>query len=163
MVVKLSQDNQDLIKKFGATPISKLSETPDFYTFNNSLMASHRDFDKFFSALKKQEKCAILSGVNASGTLHLGHKAVFDTNLFFQKKYKIPVYIPISDDESYVAGKVKDQKQALKNSKRLAKELIAYGFEPKNTFFIIDQIYTNIYNLAIKLSIYLTFSIDNIC
>ncbi len=150
--MELSQENQDLIKKFGATPISKLSETPNFYTFNNKLIASHRDFDKFFSALKKHEKGAILSGLNASGTLHLGHKAVFDTNLFFQKKYKIPVFIPISDDESYVAGKVKTQEQALENSKRLAKELIAYGFDPKNTFFIIDQIYTNIYNLAIKLS-----------
>ena len=150
--MEISQDNQDLIKKFGAIPIDKLSDKPEFYTFNNRIIVSHRDFDKFFSALKKGEKCAILSGLNASGTLHIGHKAVFDTNLFFQKKYKIPVYIPISDDESYVAGKVKTQEQALKNSKKLAKELIAYGFDPKNTFFIIDQIYTNIYNLAIKLS-----------
>ena len=38
------------------------------------------------------------------------------------------------------------------NSLELAKELIAYGFDPKKTYFIIDQIYTNIYNLAIKLS-----------
>ena len=150
--MKLSQDNIDLIKKFGATPIDKLSDKPDFITFENKVIASHRDFDKFFTALKKKEKCAILSGLNASGTLHLGHKAVFDTNLFFQKKYNIPVFIPISDDESYVAGKVETQGQALTNSKKLAKELIAYGFDPKNTFFIIDQIYTNIYNLAIKLS-----------
>ena len=151
-MVNLSQDNKDLIKNFGAIPINKLSETPNHPAFTNGTLASHRDFDKFFQALKKKEKCAILSGLNASGTLHLGHKAVFDINLFFQKKYKIPVYIPISDDESYVAGKVKTQKEALENSKRLAKELIAYGFDPKNTFFIIDQIYTNIYNLAIKLS-----------
>jgi len=150
--MKIEQDNQDLIKKFGAQPIDKLSEAPDFYTFKTGVLVSHRDFDKFFTALKKKEKCAIVSGLNASGSLHLGHKAVFDTNLFFQKKYNMPVYIPISDDESYVAGKVKDQKQALENSKKLAKELIAYGFNPKNTFFIIDQIYTNIYNLAIKLS-----------
>ena len=148
----LSEDNISLIEKFGAIPINKLSDKPDFITFRNGIMFSHRDFDKFFSALKKSEKCAILSGVNASGTLHLGHKAVFDTNLFFQKKYNLPVYIPISDDESYVAGKVKTQEEALKNSLKLAKELIAYGFNPKNTYFIIDQIYTNIYNLAIKLS-----------
>ncbi len=148
----LSQDNQDLIKKFGAEPIDKLSNTPDFYSFKTGVVVSHRDFDKFFKAIKNKEKCAILSGVNASGTLHLGHKPVFDTNLFFQKKYNIPVFIPISDDESYVAGKVKDQKQALENSLKLAKQLLAYGFDPKKTYFIIDQIYTNIYNLAIKLS-----------
>lgn len=147
-----ARDNEKLIKEFGASSIEKLSSAPDFYTFKTGVLASHRDFDKFFSALKKGEKCAILSGLNASGTLHIGHKAVFDTNLFFQKEYNLPVFIPISDDESYVSGKVEDQKEALQNSLKLAKELLAYGFNPKKTFFIIDQIYTNIYNLAIKLS-----------
>ncbi len=148
----LEEDNKKLIEKFGADALSKLKEFPNFYTFNRGMIYSHRDFDKFFSALKKGEKCAIVSGLNASGTLHIGHKPLFDTNLFFQKKYGIPVFIPISDDESYVAGKVKDQKEALANSLELAKELIAYGFDPKKTYFIIDQIYTNIYNFAIKLS-----------
>ena len=151
MVENIYQSNEDLIKKFGAKPLTNLSDKPNFYTFR-TILESHRDFDKFFKALKKGEKCAIVSGLNASGTLHLGHKAVFDTNLYFQKKYNLPIFIPISDDESYVAGKVKDQETALKNSMRLAKELIAYGFNPKKTFFIIDQVYTNIYNLAIKLS-----------
>ncbi len=154
----LLEDNKVLIKKFGAEPIDKLSDKPNFYAFETGVLVSHRDFDKFFSALKRGEKCAILSGVNASGSLHLGHKAVFDTNLFFQKKYGIPVFIPISDDESYVSGKVKDQEQALKNSLELAKQLLAYGFNPKKTYFIIDQIYTNIYNLAIKLSKKVTLS-----
>ena len=151
-------DNEKLIKEFGAESIESLSQTPDFYTFKTGIIASHRDFSSFFTAIQKGEKCAIVSGVNASGTLHLGHKAVFDTNLFFQKKYKIPVFIPISDDESYVTGKVKSQEESLKNSKQLAKQLLAYGFDSKNTFFIIDQIYTNIYNLAIKLSKKITLS-----
>ncbi len=151
-------DNKKLVSTFGAKPISKLKEIPDFYTFKKKLIYSHRDFDKFYKALKKEEKCAIVSGFNASGTIHLGHKPVFDTNLYFQKKYKIPVFIPISDDESYVSGKIKDQKEALENSKQLAKELLAYGFDPRRTYFIIDQIYTNIYNLAIKLSRRITLS-----
>ena len=145
-------DNERLVKEFGAELMSKVHELPDFYAFKSGILYSHRDFDKFLHALKKGEKCAIVSGVNASGTFHLGHKAVFDLNLFFQKRYDLPVFIPISDDESYVAGKVKDQKEALKNSMELAKELLAYGFDPKKTYFIIDQIYTNIYNFAIKLS-----------
>ena len=124
-------ENEKLIKQFGAEPLENIKEKPDFYTFKTGAIVSHRYFDKFFLALKEGEKCAILSGLNASGTLHLGHKAVFDTNLFFQKKYKILVFIPISDDESYIVGKVKDQSEALKNSMRLAKELLAYGFDPK--------------------------------
>lgn len=158
MEVDLSLDNEKLVKKFGASKISKLKDIPDFYTFKKELIYSHRDFDKFFKALKKGEKCAIVSGFNASGTIHLGHKTVFDTNLYFQKEFGIPVFIPISDDESYVTGKVKTQKEALNNSLKLAKELLAYGFDPKKTYFIIDQIYTNIYNLAIKLSKRVTLS-----
>jgi len=148
----MEDDNEKLVKEFGAEPMEKLKDSPDFYTFKTGVLVSHRDFNHYFSALKKGDKCAIVSGLNASGTLHLGHKAVFDTNLFFQKKYGVHVFIPISDDESYVAGKVKDQEEALKYSMELAKQLIAYGFDPKKTYFIIDQIYTNIYNLAIKLS-----------
>jgi tryptophanyl-tRNA synthetase len=155
---KLGEDNRKLVEKFGAAPLSKLKEVPEFYSFEKGLIFSHRDFDKFFSALKKGEKCAILSGFNASGTIHIGHKAIFDTNLFFQKKYGIPVFIPISDDESYVAGKVKSQEEGLKYSLQLAKELLAYGFDPKKTYFIIDQIYTNIYNLAFKLSTKINYS-----
>lgn len=151
-------DNEKLVKNFGAQPISKLKSLPDFYTFKKGLVYSHRDFDKFMSALKKGEKCAIVSGFNASGTIHLGHKVVFDTNLFFQKKYGIPVFIPISDDESYIVGKIKTQKEGLKNALELAKQLLAYGFDPKKTYFIIDQLYTNIYNLAIKLCPRVTLS-----
>jgi tryptophanyl-tRNA synthetase len=155
---KIPQENVDLVKTFGAELISKLKEKPDLYTFNSDLIYSHRDFDKFFAALKKGEKCAIVSGLNASGTFHIGHKAVFDTNLFFQRKYNIPIFVPISDDESYVAKKVKSQEEALVYSIQLAKELLAYGFDPKKTYIIIDQIYTNIYNLAIKLSTHVTIS-----
>lgn len=154
----LLEDNEKLVKSFGASRASELKEMPDCYTFQKGLIYSHRDFDKFFKALKKGEPCAIVSGANASGTLHLGHKVVFDTNLYFQKKYGVPVFVPISDDESYVAGKVETQEQALKFSKELAKQFLAYGFDPKNTYFIIDQIYTNIYNLAIKLSKKINYS-----
>ena len=152
METESTKDNEKLVKDFGAKRISKLKDLPDFYTFNKGLIYSHRDFEKFFSALKRGEKCAIVSGLNASGSLHLGHKVVFDTNLYFQKKYGVPVFIPISDDESYLAGKVDSQEKSLEYSRELAKELLAYGFDPHKTFFIIDQVYTNIYNLAIKLS-----------
>lgn len=154
----LEIDNEKLIKEFGAIRISELKEIPDFYTFEKGLIYSHRDFDKFFKALKKGEKCAIVSGVNASGTLHLGHKIVFDTILYFQKKYRVPVFVPISDDESYLAGKIDTQEKALELSKELVKEFLAYGFEIGKTFFIIDQIYTDIYNLAIKLSKRINYS-----
>jgi tryptophanyl-tRNA synthetase len=150
---ELLQDNRKLVESFGAKPVSDLKDVPDFYTFKRGLVYSHRDFDDYYSSLKSHaDDCTIVSGFNASGTIHLGHKAVFDTNLFFQKKYGMELFVPISDDESYVSGKVKTQEEGLKNSINLVRELVAYGFDPSKTNFVIDQIYTNIYNLAIKLS-----------
>jgi len=149
---QLEQNKEKLIDSFGAKRIEELPETPDFRLFRSGLISSHRDFDSFYQRLKVGEKSAIVSGLNPSGRLHLGHIGVFDTILFFQNKYNVVVYIPLSDDESYVANKIESQEIGLKNSLELVRECLALGLDPKKTKFIIDQIYTNIYNFAIKLS-----------
>ena len=63
------------------------------------------------------------------------------------------VYIPITNDESYVVGKVK----SLAESKRIAYEevipsVIAFGFDPKKTHIFVDSDYPEIYNVAMDLS-----------
>ena len=156
-MLELDTDHKKMVEEFGAKYLDK-EKSPDYYTFQNELLYAHIDFDKFLSAVKSRKKCAIVSGFNPSGTIHIGHKSVFDTNLYFQEKHNCDVYIPLSDDESYVARKVESQEEALKNAYRLAKEILAYGYNPKKTHFIIDQIYTNIYNLAFKYSRQITLS-----
>lgn len=136
----------------GAEDIRKLDKVPEFHFFRNGLLTSHRNFDKFYANLLFKKKSAIVSGFNPSERFHLGHICILDTNLFFQKEYKLEIFTPISDDESYVAGKIPDQNTGLINSLEITREYLAYGFDPKKTHIIIDQIYTNIYNLAIKLS-----------
>lgn len=149
---KLSEDNLKLVEQFGAGRLSEVHGLPDFYTFQNGLMFSHRDFDDFLAKLRRGEKCSIVSGFNASGTPHLGHSSVFDTNLFFQRQYGVKMFIPISDDESYVSLKVKTQEEGLRNSLMLARTIVAFGFDTRSTHLIIDQLYTQIYNLAIRFS-----------
>lgn len=149
---ELDSDNQKLVTQFGANRIEEMQNLPDFYTFRNGLIYSHRDFEKFMDGLNHGKKSAIVSGFNASSTPHIGHISVFDTNLYFQKEHNLHVFIPISEDESYVSGKVKDQADGLKNSILITRAIIAYGFDLSRTHVIIDQLYTKIYNLAIKLS-----------
>ena len=149
---ELSEDNVKLVETFGAKKLDGIANIPDFYTFRNGLIYSHRDFDAFYSRLMKGEKSAIVSGFNASASMHIGHLGVFDTNLFFQREYGAEVFIPLSDDESYVSNKIKTQEEGLKNAMMLARSMIAYGFERGKTRIIIDQLYTNIYNLAIRVS-----------
>ncbi|MCL5785786.1 MAG: tryptophan--tRNA ligase [Candidatus Thermoplasmatota archaeon] len=154
----LIEENRKLVYDFGAKLVSDLPEVPDFYTFSGGLMYSHRDFDAFLQGLKSGKRSAIVSGFNASSSPHVAHLAVFDTNRFFQEKYGIDVYIPISDDESYVAGKVKDQETGLRNALLITRSLAALGFSPSKTRIVIDQLYTNIYNLSFRISRYITQS-----
>ncbi|MEM0155562.1 MAG: tryptophan--tRNA ligase [Thermoplasmataceae archaeon] len=149
---ELDSDNEKLVSQFGASSISEIKELPDFYTFRNGLIYSHRNFDIFLRRLKSGEKSAVVSGFNASMTPHIGHISVFDTNLYFQREHNVQVFMPISDDESYVSGKINDQEEGLKNSILIARAMIAFGYDLKKTHIIIDQIFTQIYNLAIKLS-----------
>ncbi|MCL4330284.1 MAG: tryptophan--tRNA ligase [Candidatus Thermoplasmatota archaeon] len=157
-VLQLTLDHQKLIERFGARKMSDLKEKPDFYSFRNNLIVSHRDFDGFYSRLKAGNPSAIVSGFNASSYPHIGHIGVFDTNRYFQEKYGCQVFIPISDDESYVSGKVKSQEEGLKKSLLLARSAVALGFKLGLTRVIIDQLYTNVYNFAIRLSRSVTMS-----
>ncbi len=155
----LLEDNEKLVTDFNAQRFSSLKTFPDFYTFNKGLFYSHRDFEVFLKKLEQNEDSAIVSGLNPSAkTFQLGHKVVFDTNLFFQKKYGIPVYIPLSDDESYVAKKVKTREEAIKNGINIIVDLIAYGFEPKLTKVVFDFYFTEIFNNAMNLSRHVTMS-----
>ncbi len=151
-IAELGKDNIKLVEKFGASPISALTDIPDFDAFKNGLIYSHRDFDRFFEKLKSGEKSAIVSGFNASGTPHIAQAFAFEVNLLFQKRYGVNMFIPISDDESYVALKVNTREEAVKNSLRLARSAIALGFDTDKTKVIIDYFYTNIYNMAFKFS-----------
>jgi tryptophanyl-tRNA synthetase len=149
----LNGDSEKLVTQFGASRMNTLTETPDHPFFKNGLLYSHRDFDKFYTRLMNGEKSAIVSGLNPSSVnFHIGHMAVMEMNLFLQKKYGLDIFIPLSDDESYVAMKIKDQEEGLKNALLIAKSIIAYGFDPAKTHVVIDQVYTNIYNLAFKVA-----------
>ena len=162
----LELDYQALIEQFGTDPIANVKNLPDTYGFQKGfvkdlregLVYSHRDFDKFMDDVIHKRKVSILSGLNASSSMHLGHYVTFKIVLDLQKKYNIHVFIPLSDDESYVTKKIEDQKQGLKNAKLIASQLIALGFDQKLTKMFIHQDYTKIYNLAIKLSTKATLS-----
>lgn len=61
-----------------------------------------------------EKEYATVSGFNPSGTMHLGHRPVFYTNIYFQEEYDIPVFVPLSDDETYIVDKVETQNEAFR-------------------------------------------------
>lgn len=116
------------------------------------IIFAHLDFEPFTTCIAEGKPFTVVSGLNPSSPLHLGHKVLFDMLLFLQK-LGADIYIPITNDESYLDGKVK----SLAESRKIAYEeiipsIIAFGFDPKKTKIYVLSDYPDIYNLAMHIS-----------
>lgn len=118
----------------------------------------HRDLESVAEAMANNKPWAVVSGLNPSGPLHFGHKQVFDELLWLQQQ-GADLYIPITNDESYVVDKAK----SLAESRKIAYEtvipsIIAMGFSSKKTHIFVDSDYPDIYNVAMDMSKHLTLN-----
>lgn len=126
-----------------------------FY-LSRDIIFAHLDFEPFTTNIVEGKNFTVVSGLNPSSPLHLGHKVMFDLLLYLQK-LGADIFIPVTNDESYLDGKVED----LAKSRKLAYEevipsIIAFGFDPKKTKIFVDSDYPDLYNLAIHISKHVT-------
>src|SRR3989338_11463454 len=158
--IKVSAREEELayyphkMKEFGLKTIGRFVQ---YHPSPSKLMKlgvtfAHKDLESVVDAMANKEPWAVVSGLNPSGPLHFGHKQVFDELLWMQQQ-GADVYIPITNDESYVVDKVK----SLAESRRIAYEqvipsIIAMGFNPKKTHIFVDSDYLDIYNVAMDVS-----------
>jgi tryptophanyl-tRNA synthetase len=125
--------------------------------FHRKIIYAHKDFERIIDAVDNGKEWTIVSGLNPSGPLHFGHKAMFDVLLWFQRELGATIQIPITSDETYVVNKAK----SLKQSRFMAYEyvipsIIALGFDPARTKIYVTSDYPDIYNLAMYLGKYVT-------
>jgi len=129
------------------------------HLLTRGIIYAHKDFEQIVSANVQRKPWAVVSGLNPSGPLHFGHKAVFDTVLWLQQMGATLVQIPLTNDESYLTGK----SASLAEARRIAYEdvipsIIAMGFDPERTQIYVHSDYKDLYNLAIHFSKGLTYS-----
>ena len=151
---------EERMATFGLSPISTFIErAPEAsYRMKRGITYGHKDMEKIADCIRQKKPWAVLSGLNPSGPLHFGHKAVFDEIRWLQTQ-GADVFIPLSDDESYIFGKVKTRGEARRWAyDAVIPTLIALGFEPGKTFIFLDSDYTSIYNFAIELSTRVTWN-----
>jgi tryptophanyl-tRNA synthetase len=164
--IKLAQKEKESnyypekLEEFGLKTINRFV---DFHPDPSKYMKlgitfGHKGMEPVAEAMANNEPWAVVSGLNPSGPLHMGHKAVFDELLWMQKN-GADVFIPITNDESYVVGKT----SSLAESRRIAIEqvipsIIAMGFKAEKTKIFIDSDYMDIYNVAMDLSPHLTLN-----
>ena len=126
--------------------------------FRRGIVFAHRDLGRIVDCMIHKKPFAVVTGVNPSGQLHFGNKLIIDQALFYQE-HGADVFIPISDDETFVFGKIDSLEKALKNAyDYVIPDLIALGLKPGKTKIFISTKTSRAYRLAVKLSRRATFS-----
>lgn len=159
---RLAKYYRDQSIKNGLSNAEKiLAYTPLEYqplAMRRGLVVAQMGYGDILDLISQHKPFMIVSGLNPSSQLHLGHKVLFDMLLELQRLGG-ELYIPLTDDESYVDGKVSDLSDATSNAKnKIIPVLQKMGFDQDKTHYLIDTEQTELYQFAIELSRYVSMA-----
>ncbi len=162
--VKGNIDYAKVMQDFGVQPLSDALRAK----LENAAGASHpflrrriffaqRDLD---FALKEHEKgnLFLYTGCGPSGPIHMGHATIWLFTKWLQDRLNLELWFQFTDDEKFL---FKDQslEEIQKWMHENMLDVIALGFDPKKTHFLIDTKHASlIYPQAIQVAKRLTFS-----
>ncbi|AWR94579.1 tryptophan--tRNA ligase [Acidianus brierleyi] len=165
--VKGKVDYDKLIIQFGTqkiTPelkeeISKLIGGDLHVMLRRDIFFSHRDLDLILKDYRNGKGFFLYTGRAPSLGMHIGHLIPFIFTKWLQDKFKVNVYIEITDDEKFM----RNQEYTLEQTRQWAYDnildIIAVGFDPDKTFIFQDTEYIkNMYPITTKIAKKLTFN-----
>lgn len=141
------------IKQFGLQKFSAADKKLGGKFFERNLLACHRDFDKFYSAIEKKQRAVQMTGIATSGPLHLGHKLDIDFFLFI-KSLGAESHLGICDIDAYVSRpdkKVPSMQKAKEWAINNTAHALALGVEKKD-IYVQSQKPPRYYEFAFELS-----------
>lgn len=156
-ILKEQQDHVTAKKEeFGLESMDAIAPKMDRVTpyMEKGITYAHKDFQSILKAIDEKKPWAVVSGINPSGPLHLGHLALFKENRALQE-LGAEVFIPISEDESFVFEKAKSLCDARANAYQyVIPSLVALGFDPEKTHLFLGSDYPSIYFFLLDIPLY---------
>lgn len=166
-VVEGEVDYNKLVERFGTNIIDdKLMDRfikaagEDHYLLRRRIFFSHRDLDKVLDDWENGRGFFLYTGRGPSGPMHIGHIIPFYFTKWLQDRFKVNVYIQLTDDEKYLEeSRGLTLEDTSKWSYENALDIIAVGFDPDRTFIFQDIEYVkNMYPIALKVARKINFS-----
>lgn len=163
--VKGKVDYDKLINEFGLERISDSlldrikKHTGELHPMlRRKIFFAHRDLGWLLDKYEKGDKFFLYTGCGPSGPIHIGHVLVWYFAKWIQDKFGVELYFQFTDDEKFLYKNLSyEEVQRWLNENIL--DVIAVGFNPKKTHFIIDTKHAGIlYPEAIKIAKKITFS-----
>lgn len=159
-------DYDKLVKEFGIQKIDdallnrlKKYTKEIHYMLRRKIFFAHRDLNWLLNEYDRGNKFFLYTGRAPSGPIHLGHLIPWIFTKWLQDKFNVELWFQFPDEEKFLFEKVKSLEDAEKYLNENILDVIALGFNPKKTHFLIDTIHANLmYKEAIKVAKKITFS-----
>ncbi len=164
--VKGEVDYNKLINEFGLEKIdNKILKKIEkhagelHFMLRRKIFFAGRDLNWVLGEYEKGNKFFLYTGVGPSGPIHLGHLLVWYFTKWLQDKFDVDLYFQFTDEEKFLYRKDLSMEDVQKWLNENMLDVIAVGFNPDKTHFIIDTKHAGIlYPEAIKVAKKITFS-----
>ncbi|MCX6742513.1 MAG: tryptophan--tRNA ligase [Candidatus Pacearchaeota archaeon] len=155
-----------LMKEFGINPINKQlldrikKHTKELhFMLNRGVFFAHRDMDWLLNEYEKGNKFFLYTGRAPSGETHIGHLVPWVFTKWLQDKFGCELWFQFPDDEKFMFKQNLSYEEVQKYTYENMLDVIALGFNPKKTHFILDTKHAGLlYPEAIKVAKKITFS-----
>lgn len=159
-------DYTRLIKEFGTEKIdSKLLKRIEKHTgglhhfLRRGIFFSHRDMNWILDEYEKGNKFFLYTGRSPSGHVHIGHLVPWMFTKWLQDKFGVELYFQFPDEEKFLFKEKLSFEDAQHYLHENMLDVIAVGFNPKKTKFLIDTKHAGLmYKEACKIAKRITFS-----
>lgn len=159
-------DYEKLIKDFGVSPLTdKILNRIKKHNKNlpialrRKIFFAHRDLELVLDQYDKGNKFFLYTGRSPSGPIHLGHLMPWIFTKWLQDTFDVDLYFQFPDEEKFLFKKDLTMQETTKWLHENMLDVIALGFNPKKTHFLIDTKHANIlYPLAVEVSKKITWS-----
>jgi len=155
-----------LIEQFGTQPLDNellkriKKHTGELHIqLRRGVFFSHRDFNWLLDRYESGEKFILYTGRGPSGNVHLGHVIPWLFTKHLQDTFKARLYFQLTDDEKFLMSQNLSLKDTLRLTYDNALDVLASGFDVKNTFLISDvKNSQTLYKVAVEVAKHVTYS-----
>ncbi len=159
-------DYSKLVEQFGtqmitADILNKIRKhTGDLhFHLKRKVFFSHRDLDELLNRYNRGFRFILYTGRGPSGDTHIGHIVPWLFTKWLQEKFHVKLYFQLTDDEKFLLNSPLKHKDAYRLAYENALDVIAVGFDEKNTVLISDMHNAEVmYNVALRIAKHVTGS-----
>lgn len=165
--VKGNIDYDKLIREFGVSKIDshliqrikELTGKDNHHMLRRGIFFAHRDLKFILDEYEKGNKFFLYTGRAPSGHTHMGHLVPWLFTKWLQDAFDVELWFQFPDEEKFLLKDSISLEETEKYTYENMLDVIALGFDPKKTHFIIDTKHAGImYPEAIKVAKKITFS-----